>query len=117
MPHSPTSRPTAVEPLRPGLPLKYLSHGPRTIEARRLAELARAAGLGDSPDSALAMTQDALDMLGGDHKNPLYADVLRWQGSVLRDRGELSAARPLYERSLVVSTSLDYVAGRAHALN
>src|SRR5690242_20341285 len=108
MPHSPTSRPTAVEPLRPGLPLKYLSHGPRTIEARRLAELARAAGLGDSPDSALAFGQTAITLLGADDKNPLLADALRWQGSVLRDRGEPSAARPLYERSLRIATAIDY---------
>jgi tetratricopeptide (TPR) repeat protein len=63
--------------LKLGLPLEYLPHGPRTMEARRLA----------------------------------------WQGSVLRDLGEPSAARPLYERSLQITTAINYESGRAHALN
>jgi hypothetical protein len=85
--------------LKLGPALKYLPHGPRTLEGRRLAELARAAGLGDSPDSTLEFGQTAIVLLGADEKNPLLADALRWQGSVLRDRGEPFAARPLYERS------------------
>jgi len=79
--------------------------------------LARAAGLGDSPDSALAFGNSALALLGADEKHPLLADALRWQGSVLRDRGQPSAARPLYERSLEVATEIGYTAGRAHAMN
>jgi tetratricopeptide (TPR) repeat protein len=97
--------------------LKSLSHDTRTVEARRLGELARAAGVGDSPDAALAFGQDALALLGADERNPLLADVLRWQGSVLRDRGDPSAARPLYERSLQIATTIEYGSGRAHAIN
>lgn len=88
-----------------------------TIEARRLAEIARAVGLGDSPDDALLLNRDALRMIAGDEDTPLLADVLRWQGSVLRDRGRTSEAEPLYQRSLAVATAAEYDAGRAHALN
>jgi tetratricopeptide (TPR) repeat protein len=88
-----------------------------TAEARRLAELARAAGLGDSPDAALQGHRSALALLGSDEATPLLADVLRWQGSVLRDRGRTSDAEPLYEQSLTVARAISYEAGHAHALN
>jgi tetratricopeptide (TPR) repeat protein len=88
-----------------------------TAEAQRLTELARAAGLGDAPDDALAWNREAATLLGTDDETPLLADVLRWQGSVHRDRGRTSEADPLYRRSFDVSTRLGYDAGRAHALN
>jgi tetratricopeptide (TPR) repeat protein len=88
-----------------------------TIEARRLAEIARAAGLGDSPDDALQLHQEALTLLGTDQETTLVADVLRWQGSVLRHRSRISDAEPLYQRSLNLSVRLGYDAGHAHALN
>ena len=47
----------------------------------------------------------------------MLADVLRWEGSALRDRGRTSAAEPLYHRSLEISLELGYDAGHAHALN
>ena len=90
---------------------------PASVEAARLTELARAAGLGDSPDAALAWHREALDLLGTDEPSPLLADVLRWQGSVLRDRGQTSAAQPLYEQSLAIAIELEYDSGHAHALN
>jgi tetratricopeptide (TPR) repeat protein len=88
-----------------------------TVEARRLAELARAAGLGDAPDDALQLHRDAVSILGTDKATPLLADVLRWQATVLRDRGRTSDAEPLYQKSLDVATELGYDAGRAHATN
>src|SRR4051812_2497849 len=88
-----------------------------SVEARRLAELARAAGLGDSPDAAVQQHQTALGLLGADSPTSLYADVLRWQGTVLRDRGRTAEAEPLYGRSLAMSRDLHYEAGVAHALN
>jgi len=45
------------------------------------------------------------------------ADVLRWKGSVLRDRGNHSGASDLYAQSLTVADAIGYRAGRAHALN
>jgi tetratricopeptide (TPR) repeat protein len=88
-----------------------------TAEARQLAELARAAGFGDSPDDALEWHREAQAFLETDEETPLLADVLRWQAVVLRDRGRTSDAEPLFARSLAVATRLGYEAGRAHALN
>lgn len=88
-----------------------------TAEARRLSELARAAGLGDSPDEALQWHREAVSLLGEDDATPLLADVLRWQATVLQDRGHTSEAEPLYQRSLEVATAIGYEAGRAHATN
>jgi tetratricopeptide (TPR) repeat protein len=47
----------------------------------------------------------------------VHADVLRWHGTVLRDRGRTSDAEPLYRRSLEVARRLGYQVGVAHALN
>ncbi|HTE44607.1 MAG TPA: tetratricopeptide repeat protein [Gemmatimonadaceae bacterium] len=90
---------------------------PNTAEARRLTELALAAGLGHAPDDAVEWHRQAAILLGTDEETPLLADVLRWQGSVLRDRGRTSDAEPLYHRSLDIATKLGYEAGQAHALN
>ncbi len=91
--------------------------GTATDEARRLAELARAAGLGDCPSDALQWHREALTLLGGEGETTLLADVLRWQGSVLAGRGRTSEAEPFYQRSLDVAQRIGYDAGRAHALN
>lgn len=88
-----------------------------SIETRRLAEVARAAGYGDSAEEVLKAGIDAVALLTGEEESPLLADLLRWQGSVLRDRGRTSEAQPLYERSLAVADRLHYEVGRAHALN
>src|SRR5689334_17435059 len=86
-------------------------------EARRIAEDARAAGLGDAPDAAAQRHRDALAMLGDSDVTSVHADVLRWHGTVLRDRGRTSDAEPLYRRSLEISRRLGYQIGVAHALN
>ncbi|MGH7619379.1 MAG: tetratricopeptide repeat protein [Gemmatimonadaceae bacterium] len=86
-------------------------------ETRQLAELARAAGFGDSPDEALQWHREAQAFLESDDETPLLADVLRWQAVVLRDRGRTSEAEPLFARSLAVATRIRYESGRAHALN
>lgn len=88
-----------------------------TAEARQLAELARAAGFGDSPDNALQWHREVQSLLETDDETPLLADVLRWQAVVLRDRGKTTDAEPLFARSLEVATRIRYEAGRAHALN
>lgn len=73
--------------------------------------------MGDAPDDALQWGREALTLLSGGEDTPLTADVLRWQGSVLRDRGRTSDAEPLYRESLEIATTLGYDAGRAHAVN
>lgn len=90
----------------------------RNVEvALRLAEAAREAGFGDAPDAAIQRHQEALNLLGADDTTPLHADVLRWQGTVLRDRGRTSEAERLYRRSLRIASKLGYQQGVAHALN
>lgn len=88
-----------------------------TSDARQLVELARAAGLGDAPDDEVEWYRQAVGLLPADEETQLLADALRWHGSVLRDHGRTSEAEPLYQRSLEISTRLEYDAGRAHALN
>lgn len=88
-----------------------------TPEARRLTEVARALGLGDSPDEAIRLNQELLSLFEESDETPFVADVLRWQATVLRDRGKTSDAEPLYRRSLDLATRLGYEPGRAHALN
>ena len=91
---------------------------PPTVEGRRLAELAMAAGFGSTADDlVLRSDRESLAMLGADDDSPLLADVLRWQGSVLRDRGQTTDAEALYKRSLDVAKRLDYQVGQAAALN
>lgn len=85
-------------------------------DALRLAQAARAAGYGDAPDIAVQRSRDALALLD-EELTPLHADVLRWQGTVLRDRGRTSEAEPLYQRSLEIASELGYEGGVAHALN
>jgi tetratricopeptide (TPR) repeat protein len=88
------------------------------VEGRRLAELAMAAGFGSTADDLILRSdRESLAMLGADEDSPLLADVLRWQGSVVRDRGQTTDAEALYRRSLDVATRLGYEAGQAHALN
>jgi tetratricopeptide (TPR) repeat protein len=86
-------------------------------EARRVAELARSATYGDSPDVAVQRHRDALILLGSHDLTPLHADTLRWEGTVLRDRGRTSDAQRLYDRSLEIARHLRYERGIAHALN
>ena len=91
---------------------------PPTVEGRRLAELAMAAGFGSTADDLILRSDpESLAMLGADEDSPLLADVLRWQGSVVHDRGQTSDAEALYKRSLEVARRLEYEAGQAHALN
>jgi tetratricopeptide (TPR) repeat protein len=86
-------------------------------DVRRLAELARLAGHGDAPETALKTIRDALCLLDEDAEEPLFADMLRWQGTILRERGQTSAAEPLYRRSLDMARRISYSPGIAHALN
>jgi len=98
-------------------PTKHRAKPRAPAEARQLAELARAAGFGDSPDEALEWHREAQAFLETDEETPLLADVLRWQAVVLRDRGQTTEAEPLFQRSLAVATRIKYESGRAHALN
>lgn len=86
-------------------------------QARALAREALAAWRGIDPDRAIEACDDALTLLLPVAPSDALADVLRWKGSILRDRGNHSAASDLYAQSLAVADSIGYAAGRAHALN
>jgi tetratricopeptide (TPR) repeat protein len=85
--------------------------------ARSLAREALDAWRGADPDRAIDACDHALALLLPVGPSDALADVLRWKGSVLRDRGNHSAASDLYSQSLAVADSIAYRGGRAHALN
>lgn len=85
--------------------------------ARDLARLALSQWRGGNPDHALEACDHALSLLLPAGPSEALADVLRWKGSVHRDRGDYPVAGELYAQSLAVAESLGYESGRAHALN
>jgi len=85
--------------------------------ARALAREALESWRGASPDRSLEACDHALNLLLPIGPTDALADVLRWKGSVLRDRGSYAASVELYNQSLAVSDAAAYSAGRAHALN
>lgn len=94
------------------------SVGDTTLDrARDLARQALAQWRGGDPDHALDACEQALALLMPAGPSESLADVLRWKGSVYRDRGEFPAAQELYAQSLAVATAISYDIGRAHALN
>lgn len=86
-------------------------------QARQLAREALDAWRGADPDHAIDACDHALALLLPVGPSDALADVLRWKGSVLRDRGNHAAASDLYSQSLAVADSIGYGGGRAHALN
>jgi tetratricopeptide (TPR) repeat protein len=85
--------------------------------ARALARDALGQWRGADPDRAIEACDHALALLLSAGASDALADVLRWKGSVLRDRGSLSQADELYVQSLNVADAVGYQPGRAHALN
>ena len=86
-------------------------------KARALAREALAGWRGADPDQAIDACDHALALLLPVGPTDALADVLRWKGSILRDRGNHGAAADLYSQSLAVADTASYKAGRAHALN
>lgn len=86
-------------------------------QARALAREALQSWRGADPDQALEACDDAIAILLPVGPSDALADVLRWKGSVLRDRGNHAPAEELYHQSLTVAEAIGYQAGRAHALN
>lgn len=85
--------------------------------ARSLAREALGSSRSADPDQALDACDHALALLLPVGSSDALADVLRWKGSILRDRGNHTAAGDLYSQSLAVADSIGYRLGRAHALN
>jgi tetratricopeptide (TPR) repeat protein len=85
--------------------------------ARALAREALGAWRSGDPDRGIDACDHALSLLLQVGPSDSLADVLRWKGSILRDRGNHSAAADLYAQSLAVADKIAYSSGRAHALN
>lgn len=85
--------------------------------ARRLVDLARAAEKREENDKALSLFDDALSQLGEQCGEPFVADILRWKGTLLRERGDTEAAFRCYSASLDKARACDSIAHQAHALN
>jgi tetratricopeptide (TPR) repeat protein len=85
--------------------------------ARRLVELARVAEQHEETAKAQSLYDDALGQFGEDSLDPFAADVLRWKGTLLRERGETDAAFRCYTKSLEKATLIGADGTRAHALN
>lgn len=86
-------------------------------KAREIAHAALASWRGGDPEQALDACDHALALLLPVGASDALADVLRWKGTILRDRGNLPGAQELYAQSLSVAEAINYAAGKAHALN
>ena len=85
--------------------------------ARHLVELARTAERREENDKALGLFDDALGELGEHCTDPFVADVWRWKGTLLRERGETEAAFRCYSASLDKAKAAASISHQAHALN
>jgi tetratricopeptide (TPR) repeat protein len=86
-------------------------------KARALAQEALTSWRGADPGLAIDACDHALALLLPVGPSDALADVLRWKGSILRDRGQYGEACDLYSQSLTVADAIGYRSGRAHALN
>jgi tetratricopeptide (TPR) repeat protein len=89
----------------------------RLERALELARGGRAAEMRRDLTGALTHYQEARSLLADADLTPLYANLLRWSGSVLRDMGEIDAADRLYSDSISVADQTGATAAKASALN
>ena len=85
------------------------------LTAGAVVEEARLAERSGAIERALGLYQSALATLPD--PSPTRADVLRWMGTIHRERGDQEKALGLYAQSLTQADACAYGAGRAHALN
>jgi tetratricopeptide (TPR) repeat protein len=85
--------------------------------ARELVEMARVAEQRDQAAKALGLYDDALSQFASDSSEPFIADVLRWKGTLLRERGETDAAYRCYAQSMAKAALADSPGRQAHAMN
>jgi tetratricopeptide (TPR) repeat protein len=85
--------------------------------ARELVRKARVAEQLEQTARALGLYDDALAVLASVGADPFVADVLRWKGTLLRERGETDAANRCYSQSLEKAIHGGWKGAEAHALN
>src|SRR3979411_1068703 len=89
----------------------------RLVEARQLANDARTAGERGEPKRPGALFARARAPVATGPRDILFADLLRWKGTIHRDRGETYLAQQHYDRSLEIATACGFPTARGHALN
>jgi len=66
---------------------------------------------------ALSRYEEARALLADVEPTPLYANLLRWSGSVMRDLGRIDEADSLYSNSFDVADRTGTISAKASALN
>ena len=89
----------------------------RLGRARYFAEQAKAIDQHGDPERATLLFDRAIELLERGPTVPLLADILRWKGTSLRERGDAHAAQALYEQSLEIAVDTGSRLAEAHALN
>jgi tetratricopeptide (TPR) repeat protein len=89
----------------------------RLHDALELARAGRAAEMRRDLSAALSRYEEARSLLAEVEPTPLYANLLRWSGSVLRDLGRVDEADELYADSFHVADRTGAIAAKASALN
>src|SRR5256886_4796767 len=85
--------------------------------AHLLVEMAHVAEQREESAKALGLYDDALAEFREESLDPFLPDVLRWKGTLLRERGETEAAFRCYTHSLERATAIGSERSQAHALN
>src|SRR4051812_25311393 len=85
--------------------------------AHLLVEMARVAEQLEENGKALSLYDDALAQFGEDSVDPFLPEILRWKGTVLREKGETESAFRHYSLSLEKARAIGSERCQAHALN
>jgi tetratricopeptide (TPR) repeat protein len=85
--------------------------------ARQLVAMARVAEQNEETAKAQSLYDDALAEFREDSLDPFLPEVLRWKGTLLRERGETEGAYRCYTKSLEKAILIGSEGATAHALN
>ncbi|HEY4671236.1 MAG TPA: tetratricopeptide repeat protein, partial [Gemmatimonadaceae bacterium] len=85
--------------------------------AHLLVELAREAERLEENGKALSLYDDALSQFSAESIDPFLPEILRWKGTLLREKGETEGAFRAYSMSLEKARLIGSDAAQAHALN